>query len=1573
MGCVDTTVATSTADSCITTSLTNGVPYYFKIFAKDSNGNYSTGIVPSGSSAIPNPVTTITTGFDPSNVTIAPGATATTSNAFTLQTSSGSDVITSLTVSVSNASSTSLIEVTNDAGSFVYGSVANPTGTTTTISLSTNITATTVQTGYKIRITPKTHNILLTSVLYTVQTYVLSWSGTNTNKSGTDTSSTTITIDNVEPDFLNAFLSYATGVNPYASSISDFNADGKKDIVTVNWAGASVSIFLGNGDGTFQSKIDYAVGSQPFDVSVQDFNMDNKQDIAVVNGNSSTTSILLGNGDGTFQTKVDYVTGPLPISLAINTFNNDSVPDIVVANHNSNTVSVFIGNGDGTFQPKVDYVAGSQSRHVKVSDFNADGEKDIVVANGISNTVSVLLGNGDGTFQTKVDYITGSLPISISLNDFNNDGVIDISVANYLSNTISLLLGNGDGTFDSKVDYVAGMRPFSISSSDFNIDSKIDIVVSNYSSSTISTFFGNGDGTFQDKIDRKVKTGVTGISVSDLDEDNKPDIVVANDSPNSFSILLHTGNIISSVSESTKVTLSYLYPVEPDLESIIVLTSSSIINDVPVEGTLYTVGDSIGSSIVSCIDTNIDITHKGSCLASSLANETLHHFKVFAKDIYGNYSVGIIPSNSPIFLHFATTIETGTDPSSTTVSPGSGTVLLNSFTLQTDGGTEVISSMLLAIANASSTSLVEVTNDAGTVVYGSVSNPTGTTTTVTLSPNIVANTTQTQYKIRITPKPHGNLPTGSLSMSYPVHVRVFSWSGTNFHVGQDSTSATVTIDNEIQSTTHNTAMSWQTSTSAADNAWISVVYGNGLFVAVSNTGTGNRVMTSPDGITWTIRTSAADNTWYSVTYGNGLFVAVGGFGTGNRVMTSPNGITWTIRTSAADNTWYSVTYGNGLFVAVTSSAADNRVMTSPDGIVWTVRTGTVDNSWNAVTYGNGLFVAVASSGTGNRVMTSPDGITWTPRTSAADSGWQSVTYGNGIFVAVARSGTGNRVMTSLDGITWNGYTAAVANIWYSVTYGNGLFVAVAQSGTGDRVMTSLDGITWNSRTSATDRVWSSVTYGNGLFVSVSQDGTSNRVMISTSTLPALTPGNAQVAVTYTTPNETDLHSMVILRSSSPITDRPQDGSTYSAGNTIGGSTVACVDTTVTKATIDICMSTGVVNGLTYHYKVFAKDTHGNYSTGLVPEESPVTPSAGADVTQVNSYIFRKDDGGESSATAYVPENNPVTADFIQGDLTRLRFVISNQGSSKVTKAYQLEYATTTSPWTPVPVTEEATTEHFRVDSSRYVNDEQTTAHLPGLTQPSGKAFRTGSVKTARNKTNFVPITTTEYTEIEYNVRSTATAVEETNYQFRVTNLGDPTGFVYLVTPTLSMHDKVFRRGAGGGASRWNVSIEAPSTATTTVTGGGASSNEATSTLEVSAPPAPQQSTTTPTRRRGGGGNVGLAPTIQKPTLYAYSTENTPSVLGAYTSSDMCTNITQILYSGLDDTVTDNNVSLLQLFLQQRGYYTMPITGYFRTHTKKAVEAYQRDNNLIVTGIVGKVTGDKIYEESCGEERGLGDY
>ena len=296
-------------------------------------------------------------------------------------------------------------------------------------------------------------------------------------------------------------------------------------------------------------------------------------------------------------------------------------------------------------------------------------------------------------------------------------------------------------------------------------------------------------------------------------------------------------------------------------------------------------------------------------------------------------------------------------------------------------------------------------------------------------------------------------------------------------------------------------INWISRTSAADLAWESVTYGNGTFVAVAASSSGNTVMTSPDGITWTSRTPASNNYWHSITFGNGLFVAVSSTGTGNRVMTSNDGITWTSRNAAADITWESVTFGNGLFVAVSSSLMNTQVMTSLDGFTWTIRNSAMINQWKSVTYGNGLFVAVGWQYSSNQVMTSMDGITWTARTSPARD-WESVTFGNGLFVAVSGGGI-NRVMTSSDGTIWTLRTSAANNSWNSVTYGNGLFVAVADGGLNYgpdnraiKLMTSPDGIVWTARISAADNSWVDINYGNGMFVALSNSGTGNRIMTS---------------------------------------------------------------------------------------------------------------------------------------------------------------------------------------------------------------------------------------------------------------------------------------------------------------------------------------------------------------------------------------------------------------------------------------------------------------------------------------------
>src|SRR5207244_1021346 len=85
----------------------------------------------------------------------------------------------------------------------------------------------------------------------------------------------------------------------------DFNGDGRADLVVADQTDNTISIFIGNGDGTFQTAVAYAAGSNPTWVAVADFNLDGKLDVAVTA--SGTALTLQGNGDGTFQAPLSHV------------------------------------------------------------------------------------------------------------------------------------------------------------------------------------------------------------------------------------------------------------------------------------------------------------------------------------------------------------------------------------------------------------------------------------------------------------------------------------------------------------------------------------------------------------------------------------------------------------------------------------------------------------------------------------------------------------------------------------------------------------------------------------------------------------------------------------------------------------------------------------------------------------------------------------------------------------------------------------------------------------------------------------------------------------------------------------------------------------------------------------------------------------------------------------------------------------------------------------------------------------------------------------------------------------------
>ena len=265
-------------------------------------------------------------------------------------------------------------------------------------------------------------------------------------------------------------------VNPTNVAVADLNKDGDLDLaVSTQGTGFNqVSIFLGNGNGTFGPANPFPVGDNPFSVAVGDFNEDNDLDLVTANLGSQNISILLGDGIGSFGPPNNFPVGSFsPIFVAIGDFNNDQDLDLVTANQiaSSNQVSILLGNGNGTFDTATTLSTGTGTftSAVAVGDFNEDGDLDIAAANIGTHDVSIFLGNGNGTFGPANNVpVGGFTPIYVVTTDFNGDDNLDLVTANANSDNVSILLGNGNGTFDTATTFATGDQPLSVAVGNFN-------------------------------------------------------------------------------------------------------------------------------------------------------------------------------------------------------------------------------------------------------------------------------------------------------------------------------------------------------------------------------------------------------------------------------------------------------------------------------------------------------------------------------------------------------------------------------------------------------------------------------------------------------------------------------------------------------------------------------------------------------------------------------------------------------------------------------------------------------------------------------------------------------------------------------------------------------------------------------------------------------------------------------------------------------------------------------------------------------------------------------------------------
>ncbi len=372
-----------------------------------------------------------------------------------------------------------------------------------------------------------------------------------------------------------------------AVTTADLNKDGNGDLVVTNsvlTTSGSVSVLLGNADGTFQTAVSYPMAGQGTIAAViDDVNGDGKLDIIAVSsalgssgGVAQQISVLLGKGDGTFQAAQSFTVPALPGStteystpignLITADLRGSGEKDLITDNG-----EVFLGNGDGTFTgvatPAFPYQVDSSSStgpYLAAGDLNKDGKLDLVVGNGI---ISTYFGNGDGTFAAGATYASIGNYGEVTVSDLDGDGNPDIynGLANggvYVGdgddpNLAYALMGYGDGTF-AGAPYVPGTGVYSAytgtNMGDVNGDGLPDLIAlgsysDNVQNSTFTVYLGSKKGIFTPgaKITLPVSTvlngttiigsnaSIQGYAVGDLNGDGKADLMFITSGSSSLS------------------------------------------------------------------------------------------------------------------------------------------------------------------------------------------------------------------------------------------------------------------------------------------------------------------------------------------------------------------------------------------------------------------------------------------------------------------------------------------------------------------------------------------------------------------------------------------------------------------------------------------------------------------------------------------------------------------------------------------------------------------------------------------------------------------------------------------------------------------------------------------------------------------------------------------------------------------------------------------------------------------------------------------------------------------------------
>jgi hypothetical protein len=298
--------------------------------------------------------------------------------------------------------------------------------------------------------------------------------------------------------------SVGVGSAPVHVALGDVDGDGDLDLLTANFAGATVSVRVNDGTGGFSGTQDVFVGGSPSVAALGDVDGDGDLDLLTANQLFGSASVRLNDGAGGFSGTQDVDLGNGTIGVAMGDVDGDGDLDLLAVNFLGGTLSVRLNGGDasgsnaGVFGGGSELAIGPNPYGLAVGDVDADGDLDVVAAISGGSTVSVCFNDGGGGFRLVQAVAVGSAPTGVALGDVDADGDLDLVTANAYNgaggNTVSVRLNAGGGAFSGGADVPVGFRPKGVAIADVDGDGDLDVVANNHVSGTASVCLNGASG-----------------------------------------------------------------------------------------------------------------------------------------------------------------------------------------------------------------------------------------------------------------------------------------------------------------------------------------------------------------------------------------------------------------------------------------------------------------------------------------------------------------------------------------------------------------------------------------------------------------------------------------------------------------------------------------------------------------------------------------------------------------------------------------------------------------------------------------------------------------------------------------------------------------------------------------------------------------------------------------------------------------------------------------------------------------------------------------------------------------------